>query len=143
MIFHVDPASAKPVYQQLIDQVKLAIAGRRLRPGDQLPTVRDLAVQLRVNRNTVARVYSELEREGVLYTRTGHGTFVSEHVSPYSLAEQRRQLGRLADDLVAQARLYGFSREEIDRFFRERADGIFKNDAKLDKKNLRGKGGAS
>ena len=66
MIFQVDPASSKPVYQQLMDQVKLAIAGRRLRPGDKLPTVRDLAVQLRINRNTVARVYSELEREGAI-----------------------------------------------------------------------------
>ena len=127
MIFHVDPASPKPVYQQLIDQVKLAIASQRLRPADKLPTVRDLAVQLRVNRNTVARVYSELEREGVLYTRTGHGTFVSEQASPFSSAEQRRQLARLADDLIAQARLYGYDRQQITDFLEQRIEGLFRS----------------
>lgn len=143
MIFHVDPGSAKPVYQQLIDQVKLAIAGRRLRTGDKLPTVRDLAVQLRVNRNTISRVYSELEREGVLYTRAGQGTFVSDEASPFSAAEQRRQLSRLADDLIAQARLYGFSRDEIDRFLDQRADAIFSNDNNTQNgKSTKTKGGA-
>ncbi len=138
MIFRVDPAGAKAVYQQLIDQVKLAIAAGRLRAGDQLPTVRDLAAQLRINRNTVSRVYSELEREGVLYTRVGHGTFISEQVSPFSRAEQRRHLNGLADDLIAQANLYGYSPEEVAQFFESRIKAVYppvkpaKNSAKED-----------
>lgn len=125
MIFRIDPAGAKPVYQQLMDQVKLAIAGGRLRAGDKLPTVRDLAAQLRINRNTVSRVYTELEREGVLYTRTGNGTFVSEQISPYSVAEQRRHLGVIADDLIAQASLYGYSEDALTEFFATRVRAIY------------------
>ena len=143
MIFQVDPASSKPVYQQLMDQVKLAIAGRRLRPGDKLPTVRDLAVQLRINRNTVARVYSELEREGILYTRAGHGSFVSDQASPYSNAEQRRQIASRADDLIAQARLYGYDRDALEQLFAQRMDAIFRQDDSTKVSEKKAKGGLS
>src|SRR5712692_11302612 len=73
----VDPRDATPIYAQLERGLRAAIATGRLRPGDQLPTVRQLAVDLRVNANTVARVYGELERDGVLETRRGVGSFVT------------------------------------------------------------------
>src|SRR5947209_11952549 len=76
-IVSVDTRDATPIYAQLERGLRAAIATGRLRPGDQLPTVRQLAVELRVNANTVARVYGELERAGVLETRRGVGSFVS------------------------------------------------------------------
>ncbi len=133
MIFRIDLAGAKPVYQQLMDQIKLAIAGGRIRTGDKLPTVRDLAAQLRINRNTVSRVYTELEREGVLFTRTGSGTFVGEQASPFSLIEQRRHLASLADDFIAQASVYGLSDDEIETFFQGRMKTIFQGGKELKK----------
>ena len=105
MILKIDTTSGKPVYQQLMDQIKFAVAAGRLAAGDRLPTVRDVAVQVRVNRNTVARVYAELEREGLLYTRAGQGTFVSDRGSGLSRAEQRRQLLPAIDDLLTQSKV--------------------------------------
>ena len=76
MLVSLDTADATPIYAQVERGLRAAIAAGRLRPGDQLPTVRELAVELRVNANTVARVYGELERAGVFETRRGVGTFV-------------------------------------------------------------------
>src|SRR4026209_2680761 len=76
-VVSIDPSDRTPIYAQLERGFRAAIASGRLRPGDQLPTVRQLAVELRVNANTVARVYSELERAGVLETRRGAGSFIS------------------------------------------------------------------
>src|SRR5215467_9952498 len=73
----IDPRDATPIYAQLERGLRAAIATARLRPGDQLPTVRQLSVELRVNANTVARVYTELERAGVIQTRRGVGSFIS------------------------------------------------------------------
>lgn len=125
MRFKVDLSGGKPVYQQLIDQVKFAVASGRLRPGDRLPPVRNVAIQVRVNRNTVARVYSELEREGLLYTRAGQGTFISDRGSSVSRVEQRRQLTASLNELLAQASLFGFSREQVLALFTERMNTIF------------------
>ncbi len=125
MRFQVDLSGAKPVYQQLIDQIKIAVASGRLQSGDRLPTVRDVAVQVRVNRNTVARVYSELEREGLLYTRAGQGTFVSDRGSSVNRAEQRRQLTASFNDLLAQAKLFGYSREQVVTLFTDRLNTMF------------------
>src|SRR5215208_1914901 len=76
-IVSIDPRDRTPIYAQLERSLRAAIASGRLRPGDQLPTVRQLAVELQVNANTVARVYSDLERAGVIETRRGVGSFVS------------------------------------------------------------------
>lgn len=127
MIFQVDLSSAKPVYQQLVDQVKFAIASGRLQSGDRLPPVRDVAVQVRVNRNTVARVYSELEREGILYTRSGQGTFVSDRGSQLNRTVQRRQVQSAVDEILAQAKLFGLSREQVLGIFNERMESIYPN----------------
>lgn len=125
MIFQVDLSGPKPVYQQLSDQIKYAVASGRLQPGDKLPTVRDVAVQVRVNRNTVARVYSELEREGILHTRAGQGTFVSDRGSNLKRAEQKRQLSAAMKDLLAQAKLFGFSRDQITALFTDHLDAVY------------------
>ena len=125
MFFSVELTSPKPVYQQLIDQIKLAVATGRLKPGDRLPAIRDAAVELRINRNTVARVYSELEREGILYNRAGQGSFVSDRVSSLSRAEQRRQLVARLDELLAQANLFGYSRQQIADLMAQRLGAIY------------------
>src|ERR687896_676723 len=83
----VNPRDAVPIYAQLERSIRVAVASGRLRPGDQLPTVRQLAVALRINANTVAKVYSQLERSGVLETRRGVGTFVVD--APDSAANHK------------------------------------------------------
>src|SRR5262245_41707297 len=85
----VDPKDPLPLHAQLERSIRVAIASRRLQPGDQLPTVRQLAVELRINANTVARVYTLLEREGVLGTRRGVGTFVLEADASHRNVEAR------------------------------------------------------
>lgn len=128
MFFQVDLNSSKPVYQQLIDQVKFAVASGRLRPGERLPPIRELAVELRVNRNTIARVYAELEREHVVLNRAGQGCFVSERGSSLSRTEQRKQLTARLDELLAQAKLFGFSSEQTSELFTQRMNVVFSDD---------------
>src|ERR671926_1751191 len=94
----IDPRDPTPIYAQLDRALRAAIATGRLQPGDQLPTVRQLAVELRVNANTVARVYAELERDGVLETRRGVGTFVSaRQYTVTHRAEHEKHLTELVD----------------------------------------------
>src|SRR6187200_1541310 len=103
-MIHVDPRDRTPIYAQLDRGVRAAIASGRLKPGDQLPTVRQLAVELRINANTVARVYSELERAGVLETRRGVGSFVTatpEQARPRD--EHERRLRAFATRILADA----------------------------------------
>jgi GntR family transcriptional regulator len=108
-----------------MDQVKVAMAGGRLKAGDRLPPIRDVAVQVRVNRNTVARVYAELEREGVVYSRAGQGCFVGDGAAlTLSDTEQRRRLMGWVDDFITHATLFGMSRESISELFFERLDAI-------------------
>jgi GntR family transcriptional regulator len=110
----VDPSHPTPLYAQLEQGIRGAIATGRLGTGDQLPTVRQLAVELRVNANTVARVYGELEREGVLETRRGVGTFVSAR-SPVTPARRGRthDLDALVRRIVNEAAALGFSAGDV------------------------------
>jgi len=105
----VDQADKTPVYAQLERAIRSALATGRLRVGDQLPTVRQLAVDLRINANTVAKVYAFLERAGVLETRRGVGTFVAAH-TPTSQEEALRltELSRLVDRFLAELSHHGF-----------------------------------
>lgn len=104
MIFHVQFTTGVPVYLQLAQQVKAAAAGGSLRPGDALPSVRSLAEELRINRNTVARAYSELEAEGVIETRPGAGCFLRANgVSPLRRAVRSDRLSTEVDALIVQA----------------------------------------
>ena len=99
-----------PLYAQLTRAIRFAIATGKLRVGEQLPTVRQLAVELRVNANTVAKVYAELERSGILETRRGVGTFVSaRHFAANHRDEHEKHLGELIDRFVEEAGAMGFS----------------------------------
>src|SRR3982751_4732476 len=110
----IDPHDATPIYAQLERALRAAIATGRLQPGDQLPTVRQLAVDLRVNANTVARVYGELERDGVLETRRGVGSFIAATpLQARPAAEHARRLRALVTRVLADAAAAGFSRDEL------------------------------
>ena len=113
-ILAVDPADPTPIYAQLERGLRAAIATGRLRIGDQLPTVRQLAVDLRVNANTVARVYGELERAGVLETRRGVGSFVSAGRTAARPAEEKaRRLREFVTRVLADADKGGFDLEDL------------------------------
>lgn len=110
----VDPRDPTPIYAQLERGLRAAIATGRLAPGDQLPTVRQMAVDLRVNANTVARVYADLERRGVLETRRGVGSFVSATPAQAQPPRDReRRLRAFVTRVLADADAAGFTREEI------------------------------
>jgi GntR family transcriptional regulator len=111
--FGLDQNSGVPAYRQIIDQVLGGIAAGRLRPGDQLPTVRQLAVDLAINPNTVVRAYRELEIRDVLSTQQGTGTFVTDKKPTVDGLERRRRLGQLCGELMAKAGAEGFGLAEI------------------------------
>lgn len=113
----VTPHDATPLHAQLERSIRVAIASRRLRPGDQLPTVRQLAVALRINANTVARVYTQLERAGVLATRRGVGTFITERApaSPRNDEARRNDLRAILTRALTDASARGFSAAELIR----------------------------
>lgn len=107
--FRLDQNSGVPVYRQIIDQVRGGVASGALAAGDQLPTVRQLAVDLQINPNTVVRAYRELELGGLLETQQGTGTFISEKKVARAEAERERQLRQIVDDCVARAGAAGFT----------------------------------
>jgi len=111
--FQIDSKSGVPFYRQIIEQVKYAIARGQLEPGDQLPTVRRLAVELSVNPNTVVRAYRELEIERMLDTQQGSGTFVSQTPPEINQLERQRMLDQILTDLLARASSYGLTLDEV------------------------------
>jgi len=120
----VDPRDRTPIYVQLERGLRAAIAAGRLHPGDQLPTVRQLAVDLRVNANTVARVYGELERRGVLETRRGVGSFVSATPAQARPPDEReRRLRAFITRLLADADAAGFSIDDVTAALRAHQQG--------------------
>jgi GntR family transcriptional regulator len=119
--FHLDLHSGVPVYRQIIDQVRGRVAAGSLAAGDQLPTVRQLAVDLAINPNTVVRAYRELELGGLLETHQGTGTFISTQKIRRSDAERERQLNQIVGDFVARAGAAGFTLEDLLEQLRELA----------------------
>lgn len=111
--FRLDLHSGVPVYRQIIDQVLAGIASGALRGGDQLPTVRQVAVDLSINPNTVARAYRELEIRGMLATQQGTGTFITQKKVKQDEVERQRQLAQLASEFVARAGSSGFTVKEL------------------------------
>lgn len=109
----LEPASGVPVYRQIIDQVMGGIAAGALRAGVQLPTVRQLAVDLAVNPNTVLRAYKELEIRGVVETQQGSGTYVSDVKVERDEAEHQARLNRLAGEVAARAGAEGFRLQDL------------------------------
>jgi len=113
-IVSIDPRDRTPIYAQLERGLRAAIATRRLAPGDQLPTVRQLAVTLRVNANTVARVYSELERAGVIVTRRGVGSFIAATpAQAHPPRQHERRLRSFVTRVLADADAAGFTIDDV------------------------------
>lgn len=107
--FLLDPTSGVPFYRQIIMQTEVAVADGRLRTGNQLPTVRALAVELKINPNTVARAYNEMEIRGIVNTQQGTGTFISDKKIELTERERKAVLAGLARTFLAAASSYGFS----------------------------------
>ena len=124
MLFQINFKSAKPVYLQLVDQVKTAVASGALRGGDPLPAIRPLAEELRVNRNTVAKAYTELERQGVVENLAGKGCFVRPGSSPYRKEVRRTLLADALDDAVIQAHHLQVGRADFLELAKERFDAL-------------------
>jgi GntR family transcriptional regulator len=120
MQFRIDPTSSLPIYRQLRNQVRQAVARGRLQPDDRLPSVRELSRSLVVNPNTVARVFTELEREGLIHTRPGLGVFVAHPKAELTKRVRRERLVELIDSLLTEAVHLAFSAEEVGSLVAER-----------------------
>ncbi len=121
MWYHVDPHSGIPIYIQLKEQIKKAVASNLLKEGEQLPSVRELAIKLTINPNTVARVYQELEREGIIETARGLGTFVARRREEYGAA-QEDILERALESLMVEAYQLGVDQERLRIKFEKKLD---------------------
>lgn len=113
MWFHVDPLSGMPIYIQIVNQVKRAAASGLLKTGDQLPSVRELASELTVNPNTIAKAYQDLERTGVIETVRGVGTFIAEKEQRVVREERLRVLKGAIDKVLVEAHHLGFNNQEV------------------------------
>ena len=118
MNLKIDLQSGVPIYIQVVERIKHMIATGELKPGDQLPTVRQLAQELVVNPNTIARAYTLLDQAGVISTQQGRGTYVREHPGEAGLARMRREkLGGLVDRMIVEALSLGYELDEIGEEF--------------------------
>ncbi len=124
MLVQLSFKSGKAVYLQLVDQVKLAAATGTLRAGEALPAIRPLAEELRVNRNTVAKAYAELERQGVIETIVGKGCFVRTNGSPFTRDVRRKLLAESIDLAVVHAHHFQVDKDEFLRLGEERFDAL-------------------
>jgi GntR family transcriptional regulator len=124
MLFQINFKSGMPIYLQLVDQIKTAAASGALRPGESLPSIRPLAEELRVNRNTIAKAYSELESLGVIETLPGRGCFLSENHSALRKEVRRKLLIEEIDRAVVQAHHLQVPRPEFLELIHERMDAL-------------------
>ena len=120
MQIHITTSNGVPPYLQIVNQVKYLVASGRLGPGEELPPIRSLALQLRITPNTVARAYRELETAGVVVKRSTTGTYVSDAGSPLARRERLRIVTERIDALIAEARQLGFDADEIVNLLRQR-----------------------
>jgi GntR family transcriptional regulator len=111
--FILDPSGGTPFYRQIIDQIRFGIASGNLKTGEQLPTVRSLAVLLKVNLNTIAKAYKELEILGILDTQQGSGTFINANGIVLNDQEKQRKIREICKEFLTVAYTYGFSKEEV------------------------------
>ncbi|MEO2049667.1 MAG: GntR family transcriptional regulator [Pirellulales bacterium] len=117
MQFQCDATARVPIYRQLMDQVRKAVARGRVQPGDRLPSVRQLSRELVVNPNTIAKAYSELEREGVLNTRPGLGAFIAKPQAYLSTKVRKQRLLAALDLCLTETVHLGFTAEEVSTAF--------------------------
>jgi GntR family transcriptional regulator len=111
--FILDPKNGVPLYRQIINQIRFGMASGQLKTGEQLPTVRALAVELKVNLNTIAKAYKELEIQSVLESHQGTGTFISSTTVELGNDERAKKLMEFCSEFLAVTSTYGFSNEEI------------------------------
>ena len=130
MQLHIS-SDGPPIYEQIANQIRYRIVSGQLRPGDELPTIRGLAETLRVNPNTVARAYREMEQEGLLEKRRTTGTFVAELKERRSIAERRRMLAPLLDKLVIQSRQLDLSLDDVIEQLHKRDQQISRESSSL------------
>jgi GntR family transcriptional regulator len=124
MLLQIDFKSGKPVYLQLVDQIRYAAASGGLRTGEPLPSIRPLAEELRVNRNTVAKAYTELENQGVIETIPGKGCFLKESNSPFTKSAREKILSKEIDEAVVAAHHLQVERAEFLALVKERLDSF-------------------
>ena len=122
MIIQVDFQAGKPAYLQIADQIRCAAASGRLRPGDALPSLRPLAEELRINRNTIAKAYAELESQGIIETMPGKGYFLRKNNSPFSETVRQRLLLTEIDEAVVMAHHLQVDRQKFLAVVKERLD---------------------
>ena len=130
MLFQIDFKSGKPVYLQLVDQVRYAAASGALREGEPLPSIRPLAEDLRVNRNTIAKAYAELEGQGVIQTIPGKGCFLAPNHSPFTKTVRQKLLLTEIDEAVVTAHHLQVDRESFLNLVKERLDYFERKAAK-------------
>ncbi|HUK16194.1 MAG TPA: GntR family transcriptional regulator [Bryobacteraceae bacterium] len=118
MNLRIEPGDGVPIYLQIVEQVKRAVALGGLKPEEGLPSVRQLAVELTINPNTVARAYLELEHQGVIYKRQGQGTFVSAQASEASKRDRQKIVGALFEKALIEAVNSGMAAAEIEEIYR-------------------------
>ena len=121
-MIRIDFKSGKPIYLQVVDQIRYAAASGQFRPGAALPSIRPLAQELRVNRNTIAKAYTELESQGVIETLAGKGSFVKDNHSPFTKQAKQKLLVGEIDQAVVTAHHLQVDRETFIRLVHERLD---------------------
>lgn len=124
MLFQLDFKSGKPVYLQLVDQVRRAAAAGAIRDGEPLPGIRPLAVELRVNRNTIAKAYAELESQGLVETVAGKGCFIKSNSSPFRKDVRRKLLAETLDHAVIHAHHLQIGRADFLKAAEDRFDAL-------------------
>ena len=130
MIFQVDFNAGKPVYLQLADQIRYAAASGRLRPGEPLPSLRPLAEELRINRNTIAKAYAELETQGIIETMPGKGYFLKQNNSPFTEPVRQQLLRTEIDQAVVMAHHLQVDRQKFLKLVEDRLDYFEEKSAK-------------
>jgi GntR family transcriptional regulator len=124
MDINIDLADGVPIYRQIVNQVKYLVASGLLRPGEELPPIRTLALQIKVTPNTIVKAYDELESSGVVHKRQGSGTFVSEERPQMARRERQRIIEQRIDALLAEAHQLNFTVEDLLRMLQERQTAI-------------------
>ncbi|GIM46777.1 HTH-type transcriptional repressor YtrA [Collibacillus ludicampi] len=119
MWLDVDPRSSTPIYQQIVDQIKEAVARKVLQPGDKLPSVRELSAMITINPNTIAKAYQQLEREGVLEVLRGRGTFIAERIVHVNREERLRQIRETMEKLLIEAHYLQLTTDDLMELFKE------------------------
>jgi GntR family transcriptional regulator len=127
MIIRINYKSGKPPYMQIAEQIRHAAASGAIKSGEAIPTIRSLAEKLQVNRNTVAKAYTELEREGIIATRVGRGSFLRENQSPLKKAIRQDILNEALDEAIVQAHHFQIPDDELKTLLAKRLEAFRKS----------------